>query len=63
MVEASFNGIDNFITYQNAHDDSIMLGFDVQKFTVLIDNEHYTISNVFQGHYEGTFLSLKIAVL
>ncbi len=47
MVEASFNGIDNFITYQNAHDDSIMLGFDVQKFTVLIDNEHYTISNVF----------------
>ena len=47
MVEASFNGIDSFITYQNAHDDSIMLGFDVQKFTVLIDNEHYTISNVF----------------
>ena len=47
MVEASFNGIDNFITYQNAHDDSIMLGFDVQKFTVLSDNEHYTISNVF----------------
>ena len=55
MVEASFNGIDSFITYQNAHDDSIMLEFDVQKFTVLIDNEHYTISNVFIGHYEGTF--------
>lgn len=55
MAEASFNGIDNFITYQNAHDDSIMLEFDVQKFTILIDNEHYTISNVFIGHYEGTF--------
>lgn len=55
MVEASFNGIDNFITYQNAHNNSIMLEFDVQKFTVLIDNEHYSISNVFIGNNEGTF--------
>ena len=55
MVEASFNGIDNYVIYQNAYGDSIKLNYDTEKFSAFIDNEHYVISEVFIDGYKGDF--------
>lgn len=55
IVEASFSGIDNYVIYQNIYEDSIILEFDVQKFNVLIDNEHYSISEELICNNKGTF--------
>lgn len=54
-MEASFNGVDNYIVYQNIHGDSIKLNYDTKKFSVFIDNEHFIISEVLIGNDKGTF--------
>lgn len=55
MVEASFNGIDNYIIYQNIYGNSIVLEINVQKFSVFIDNEHYSTSEELICNNKGTF--------
>ena len=56
MVEASFNGIDNYVIYQNAYGDSIELNYKAKKNTFLVDNEHYLIHKIHIGNDKGTFL-------
>ena len=56
MVEASFNGIDNYVIYQNAYGDTIELNYKTKKNTFLVDNEHYLIHEIHIGNDKGTFL-------
>ena len=55
IAEISFNGIDNYVSYQNAYGDFIIVEFDVQKFAILVDNEHYSTSEELICNNKGTF--------
>lgn len=53
--DSSADGISNYIIYQNSSGDLIELNYDTQKYTSLIDNEHYSILHVKINNVEGTF--------
>lgn len=55
IAEISFNGIDNYVSYQNAYGDFIIVEFDVQKFAILVDNERYSTSEELICNNKGTF--------
>lgn len=55
IAESSFNGIDNYVSYQNSYGDFIIAEFDVQKFAILVDNEHYSTSEELICNNKGTF--------
>lgn len=55
IIDSSADGISNYIIYQNSSGDLIELNYDTQKYTSLIDNEHYSILHVKINNVEGTF--------
>ena len=55
IAESSFNGIDNYVSYQNSYGDYIKLNYKTTKNAFFIDNEHYLVYEVNIGNDKGTF--------